>query len=262
MPQGYGHDLGHGLRGGQFLDRAPGIAAQKVIEVALQDFTPASPSGHAQFIKHIGQPPGVLPGHSHPHAQQRRLQPVVQPPHHAEVNQRDGAVWAHEEVAGVRVGMEETELEHLAQHHADRILRESVPVNAGLVQRGHVGDFYSAYAPEGQHAAGGQLPVHAGNVHSRVTGEVAPEAIGALALALIVQFVAEGIREFVHQGGEIIVSAKTGMRLGPLGNAGQDFQIFRNLLGDAGALDFHDNGLAVLRDGRMRLPDRGGGERL
>ena len=60
------------------------------------------------------------------------LQPLVEMPDDAEVHERHGAVLEHDDVPGVRVGMEKPELEDLPQHGVEAVLQDLSEVHAHL----------------------------------------------------------------------------------------------------------------------------------
>jgi hypothetical protein len=249
------------LRSGQFLDRTPGVAAQEVVQVALEHLAPDAAPGHAQSVKLIGKPGAVLPCDGQPDAQQRPLQLLVQAAHHAEVDQGDRAIRADEEVARVRVGVEETELEHLAQHDAHGVPGQRPAVYSSFFQGRYVGNLDPLHAFDGQDAVGSELPVDARDGDPRIAGKIPPEALGVVRLPAVVQLVAQCVGELVHQRGEVVVAPESRVRRGPLGHLEENLQIALDLFGDAGPLDLDDHRLPVLRLGGVSLADGGHSKR-
>lgn len=131
---------------------------------------------------------------------------VVELAHHAEVDHRQTAVGCDEEVARVRVGMEEAVLEdHLAQHPGGP--RRKLPaVDAGHVEGRHVVDLQAVDAFEGQDPGGRRLPEHRRELHAGVVGEAGGEPLGVVGLREVVQLGEQRRGEVVRDADHVVAA--------------------------------------------------------
>ena len=97
-------------------------------------------TGDAERVQLLGQPLGVELHGAQARAQQVMLREVAHASDHAEVHERDPTAGLDEEVARMRVGVEEAELQQLAQERTHRRLGDATPRDARAVQRREMRD--------------------------------------------------------------------------------------------------------------------------
>ena len=198
--------------------------------------------------------------------QQQRSEAVTQSlvdvPDHAEIDQGDAPVGFDEEVARVRVGVEEAVPEHHLGHRTGRAGRQGRTVGPGGIEPRQVVDLQPVHPLQGQHPGGGGLPEDPGDTDGVVVGEVRRETFGVASFGEVVQFRPQRGGELLGNAGQVVVGGGLPMAAGPGGHVLQDLQVFLDLCGDPGStrLD-HDLG-AVGQAGRMGLPQGCTGQRF
>ena len=184
-----------------------------------------------------------------------------QPPHHAEIDEGQTVAGQVEDVAGVRVGVEEAVLDDHLHHRLGAALREHLAVQPRGVHGGQVLAGHTVDQILHIHARGGVLPVHARNPHVVQRREVARDAFGMAAFGSQIQLSPQRTGELAHQ-----LLGAVGRQRGPLarGHAGQALE--QPEIGvdhgfDAGAAHLHHHLGAVVQPGAVHLRDGRGSER-
>ena len=197
---------------------------------------------HAQRADHVDERPQVLAGE------------VLDQP---EVQERDPAAAVEQVVARVRVPVERVHLVQAAEHEpVDRL-----PGQVTLLLRpgGQLGEPRAVGQLAGHHPPGGQLvddPWHSdGGVPVVVVGQQ-PLVVG---FAAVVELLQHPLAQLGHEPVHVLV------RRGDLEHPAQQgyvVQVGGHGLGDAGVLDLHRHGPAVVGDRAVHLADGGGGDGL
>ena len=95
-----------------------------------------------------------------------------------------------------------------------------------------------------------------------IGGEMGCELLEVAALEGEVEFAQQGAAELLHDRGRLVGTKLRGMLFRQFGQAGQDVQIGKYLLRNAGVLDFDDNFLAIVEAGAMSLGNGGRRQRF
>ena len=188
----YVHQIAHELTHAHFFQRFVGVAAHHhghvPFEVPLGDIVL---TGGGQPQQARGGTAGV--GLHHPQHQRDQVitEFLTEVPDHAEVDDGNAPVRLHEQVARVRVRVEETVFEHHLANGVRGLPRQQVTIHAGVLQGRVVVDLDADHPFHGQHTGGGGLPVDLRDVDARVTGEVLRHPLGVSGLLEVVQFPAQ-----------------------------------------------------------------------
>ena len=180
--------------------------------------------------------------------------------HHAEVQEDDRAVLLHQDVAGVRIGVEEA----LHQHHPQVGLHEVLhhpregdrPRRELLVQPVHLGAMDEL---RHQHPPARERVDHPRGAHPRVGGEDLAEALGVPRLFPQIRLLADPALELAEDGREgpdVVVREED---VQEEEDAEGDVEVERDEGLDTGAEHLHRYVLAP-GDGAVHLPQRRGGD--
>ena len=217
---------------------------------------------HRKLEQRLGQFVDVMAGQGSQDRRQVMPKPVVHLPHHAEVDQTDAAVRLDEQVARVRIGVEEPVFEDHAHGHPGRLGGQGRPVDPSSVERGQVVDLGPGDPFQRQDASRRGRPEHPGDVHVRIGREVGGEAFGVPALGEVVEFAAQRHGEVRHQTWQVVVLGGLPAAADAVRQILQDREISLDHLVDLRPADLdHDLG-AVVQGGEMGLPDGRAGQRL
>lgn len=157
-------------------ERPSGVAVHEPPQGRLQSAIAAVRLRPAHADQGRGQPGGVLFHDCQQHPDQLIAGGVADVAHHAEVDDAEASVCFYEKVAGMRVGMEETVLEHHLQQDAAGLPGQRPGVDPRLAQRGGVIDFDATDTLQCQDPGCGGLPEDLRNVDPDVAREVRGEA--------------------------------------------------------------------------------------
>src|ERR1700733_10099032 len=106
---------------------------------------------------------------SHNAVAERRRKILGQP----EVEQHDSRTGLNQDVAGMRVGVEEAVAQDLVAKNLDELLRYEMLVDTGALERLDVGDLDALDQFHREHAPRGELAIYLGHQHHWIAGEVA-----------------------------------------------------------------------------------------
>jgi hypothetical protein len=168
---------------------------------------------HVQDLEALDQACAVLRSDGDGGLTQAGAQILGHTANHAEVDERQlplavaGPVGpferSHEQVARMRVGVEETVLQDLLHVGAQQRLRDLRPVDPGCGDRLVVAQLDGRDVFEGQHPACREVPDHTRYVHARTGDEVRAEGLGVAALGEVVDLGPRGRGELVDEGFDV-----------------------------------------------------------
>jgi hypothetical protein len=181
---------------------------------------------------------------------------VVEHPDHAQVEQVEPVVVAPEQVARVRVGVEEALGQHLAVEGLEQLTRRLLPPppRRGVTQRPALDLIHDEQAP------GGELVVHGRNAEPRVRRDHLAQPVDVCRLFP---------KSSSRRSDDERCSTTAGMSIRPASAArpsafsakSENSEVALDLLGCAGPLHLHDHALTGLEFGAMHLADRAGRQR-
>ena len=182
--------------------------------------------------------------------------------HHAEVDERQHPRMRsvgdrrHEDVAGMRISVEEAVREQLVEHHRREHRRHVCRVDAGRPQRLSIGDLDRRHVAECEHASGRALPDDRGHCHPVVALEVARETFATRGLVQVVDLLEAGARELLDECGRIDPVGHETHPAEPSAHPAQCGQVDVDDRTDAGPLHLDDDlfeaGLGRIRRGEQR----------
>jgi hypothetical protein len=176
----------------------------------------------------------------------------------AEVDQAQPAVVEHEDVGGVRIGVEVA----VAEDHLEPDLGQQVcqPASLRHVQHGQVkiAQLRSLDPFQRQHALAGVRPVHLRDHDGRVVGEAAAEHLGVAGLDPVVQLAPDRALELVHELDRVHEFESLHAAADDPGNLLQQRDVGIDLARCVGALHLDRHGPARMQLGQMHLADRRG----
>ncbi len=157
-------------------------------------------------------------------------------PHHAEVDEHqhpalpagcaalvfDGG---DEQVAGVRVGVEEAVFEDLLQVGVQQARSHLRPVDPGSLDGGVVGDLDGQHVFQRQGAAGGVRPDHLRDAHARIAVEVEAEGVGVFSFRQVIDLFIQNTGELVQQSRDVGPPPDRAVALQPLPDGVQGGQV-------------------------------------
>src|SRR3990170_2138825 len=184
---------------------------------------------------------------------------VVQLAAEAEVQHDELRARPHEEVAGVRVGVEHAVQEQLLAVGVGDQLRYGLEVYAGVLEGADVGDLDPLEELHNQHAAGRVLPVDPGHDDIRPGGEVGGDELRVVALVDEVQLLRHVPADLLDDGPKVQVALQRRQDAQEESNA---VQVRLYHVPDARILDLHGHRAAVFERGPVDLGERRRGDRL
>src|SRR5208283_3547477 len=116
-----------------------------------------------------------------------------------EVEQHDSRTGLNENVAGMRVGVEEAVAQDLVAENFDELLRNEMLVDAGALERVDVGDLDALDQFHREHAPRGELAINLGHQHQRIGGEVAAHDGGVVGLVNEVELHRDVLERLAHE---------------------------------------------------------------
>ena len=211
----------------------------------------------------IAEQGDVAPGEGEEHVDDRRLLDRVEAPDGAEVDHAERAVLEDEDVARMRVGMEEAEAHHLVEHRAQQLIGERRPIgSARLTEPADVADRRPLEALLHEDPAGAQVAVQRRHAHGSVAVEPGRHLGHGVGLAPEVELGPEPGGELGEHVARAQPSAERCPALGELGEQRQRSEVALDRRVDARPLDLDDDGLAGAQPRPVGLADRRCGERL
>src|SRR5690606_10551328 len=141
----------------------------------------------------------------HPEVHKHDVEWAARVVRRAVVHRLDGGVWQRvdEQVAGVRVGVEEAEVEDHLQVEVEQAACGNSAIHACRVNRGVVCDLDAGHVLHGEHTPRRVLRVDAGNVHAQVIREKLLKALGVAGLCFVIDLLPQRAGELLQQGGDI-----------------------------------------------------------
>ena len=203
----------------------------------------------------------VLPGHADEHARKGVLLLLGEAPHHAEVNEHQRTIGAHQHVAGVGVGVEKPELKYLGQVDVHARFGHLGGVEAPGQQLRLVGDFAALHELDNQNAAGAQLAVGPGDVERGVAFVELAHLLHGAGFGGVVQLLAHAALKGIHHVlgvGQALLAQEAGREAHQLV---QEHEVGAHFFAHAGALHLHHHFLAGGQPRPVHLPDAGRAQR-
>src|SRR5579871_2937091 len=168
----------------------------------------------------------------------------------------------HEEVAGVRVGMEEPVVQHLHERDMRAALREDVAVDPGCVECREVVDLDAMNVLHREDGVGAELPEDLRYVQARVIDEFGRDALGVLALPGQIELVSEGKPELIDEPLEVELLAKVRAVGKEPRHLAENREVLLDERLDSRPANFDDNRLSAGKNRAVNLGDRSGRARL
>ena len=125
-----------------------------------------------------------------------------------------------------------------------------------------LGDLRPVEELEREHARARVAPVDARDAHARMTGEVPVERVGVARLLAVVELLAHGARELVHEALRVDEVECANAVLRDLRRLIEQREVGLDLPRRCRALHLHGDAAAVREDGLVHLADGRGGDRL
>jgi hypothetical protein len=185
--------------------------------------------------------------------------------HHPEVHHSEDGVLGvphHDDVPGVRVGVEEAVLEDLLHDDLDGAARDDLAAHAvadGLV------DLVPVQVRQREHALAAAVAVHEREHHPAVALEVTPEHVAVVGLLHVVELRHDGAVELLHQADRVVEPRLGDAALHCARQPVEQVDVALDDLLAAAALhlDHHvHHAVRGLEGGAVHLADGGGGQRL
>ena len=174
----------------------------------------------------------------------------------AEVDQPERAVLEREDVAGVRVGVEEAEPQHLIERGREQLLGERGAVDVRRVQPLGVGQGEAFEPFLHEQSARGELEVDLRDPDGRGGTEQQRHLRHGVGFAQEVELGAQALRELAEHLAGPHSLAERGAPLREVGDERERGEVALHHVPDAGTLDLHDDGFTGSQPGAMRLTDR------
>ena len=187
---------------------------------------------------------------------------IAEPAHHAEIDEGQPVARQVEDIARMRIGVEEAVLDDHLQHRLRAALRQQHAVEPGGVHprqlmAGNAVDALLHIDP-----LAGPVPVDGRDDDVLAPGEMGGDTLGVVALALQVQLAAQRAPELAHQAGRLVGAQVGPLVLGQLRQALEQAQIGLDDRADAGPAHLDDDLGAVVQLRAVHLRDRGRRQRL
>lgn len=169
----------------------------------------------------------------------------VEPPIQPEVEEADPVTVQEQQVAGVRVGMEQTVAEDLAEHRLGTDLQQPLRVQAGGAQLTGRRRPVALDQGRGEHPAGAALWVDLRDDHPRVLGEPGPHPSGHGRFLAEVQLTAGVVGQLRDRGPRPEPQRVRAAAFEPACEPVEQRQVLLDLSFDPGALDLDGDRLTV-----------------
>ncbi len=173
---------------------------------------------------------------------------------------------AHQDVAGVHVGVEEAVAKHLREEDLHAVARQLMRVDAGRTQFVGVRDAHAVHALHHEHLRGAPVPEHLGHQQQLGLGEVTAQLAGVGGLAHQVEFVVQVLVELGDHLARLQALAVRPQLLHPRGHVAHQREVAVDHRQHAGTQHLHGHLAAVVgtaaQGGEVHLRDRGAGHRM
>ena len=210
-----------------------------------------------QLEQHLGGPRLVAAHHGIHQFHESLAGVAVHGTHHAEIKQADHVVGQDEKIAGVWVGMEEAMIENLGQQDVGTAAGDQLAIVALLVQPVQQGNLDTVHEFGGQHAFGGLLPAHLGDVNRLVVQKGTGHPFHAGGFQGIVHLLFDGSGKLFDDLDRPVVGNLFDVALGQGSQVEHDLQIHLHQLADPRPLNLDGHILTVFESGAVDLPDGG-----
>ena len=208
--------------------------------------------GSGETQQTVGERRRILLGHREDHLLEHRSRGEVEPAGHAQVDEHDLPA-GDDDVARVRVGVEETGVQHLRGVVVDELGADLLEVVARLDQLLRVGYGDAVNVVHDDHMLGAQLHVGLRAVHVPVRLAEAFEFAEVARLDQEVGLGFEGVPQLLDHAAQIH-HLRAGHHFGRgLGDSAHDGHVLRHDLAHAGALHLHRHVLAGQQFGPVHL---------
>ena len=215
--------------------------------------------GHPDAVEHPRHRLRVAQRGRHDEGDERLLHGPGEPSDQAEVEEPDAVTRQDEEVAGVRVAVEEAVLEELAEGGLDDVLRHQLEVVARLGR--DLGDLHAFQVLEREDGLRGEVRQHARDDHERAVLGGLGHGAGVPGLSAEVELLVNGAVELLHDSGRRVDPGLLDHRLDQPRQLVEERQVRLDALPDARPLHLHHHRFAGVGARSVYLSDGGRGER-
>ena len=167
-----------------------------------------------------------------------------------------------EDVAGMRVGVEEPGTQHLVERRPEQFLRKRGAVDTGGVDLADLRDGVAVEPLLHEDATGAQPYEHRRDANGRTLAEEQRHLVHGVGLAQKVELRSQARGELREHLTRSHTLAERGAPLRDLGEQREGSEVAFHHLGDSGALHLDHHRLAGVQPRGVRLPDGSRGERL
>ncbi len=180
---------------------------------------------------------------------------------HAEIHQRNPVAAQVKHIAGVRVGVEVAVQQDHTQHDIGAAIGQHGQVQAGLGGRDQLvaGNAFDAFLHV--HAVADVFPIHLGDEHGLILGELFAEALDVARLGRQIQLAPHRLAELLYHLARLVAPRLRELHLHQARDVRHDAQIGLDLVLDAGAAHLQDDRRAILQLGLIHLGNGSSGAR-
>ncbi|KAF5028214.1 hypothetical protein DSECCO2_661410 [anaerobic digester metagenome] len=218
-----------------------------------------APQAHDLFRERLG----VARGHGEKRVFQGAARALVDAPDHAAVEQPQPVAGQDQEVARVRVGVEEIVAKDHLQKDVRRVFGQARAAR-GLLGRGRRGGERGHGLPvellHGEHAPGALARERARENHARVAAEIGGEVAQVAFLAREIELAQDGAAHFRGHGQGLVQAQLHDAALGELGQSHGDVEVRAHVLLDARVLYLDHHARPVGERRPVHLADGGRGD--
>ena len=212
--------------------------------------------------QHVGDVVAFAVARRQKHFQQVLAHPRRRLPDHAEVEQRDVAVVGEEDIARMRVGVEQAVDQHLLQIGAKQLLGERGAFDLESRKRADRRDLAAFHVIHRQHAPGAVIRHGLRHVDQCELLQVRPDGDEIARFALVIKLVFQRNAKLLEHVEQPVAPAELRVRVDEVGDLCQHFEVVRDLPRDVGPLDLDDDATPVTQRGAVHLPERRRGDRI
>ena len=208
----------------------------------------------------VAQQADVAPYERGEDVDDRRLLDRIEPADRAEVDQPERAVREGEDVARVRIGVEEPDPEHLVDRGPQQLLGQRVAVEPGRVQLIDVRQGPAVELLLDEHAARAEFAVHARHPNAGARAEQHRHLFHRVGFVPEVELLAQAGRELIEHLTRSQTRAEDGAPLRDVRGERERGEVALHHFVDVRALHLHDDGLTGVQPRAVGLTDGRGRE--